>query len=269
MRMGSFAKRVSVSVTLAVLLVACQPDRLLVVKPTEAPTPTATIAPVTLTPQSDVLRVFPLVPGTSWTYRRSNYTQAENDPNTLLTAETQLVETILSSEQAGAYLFVKFHRGVTLSRVDAGWGDTTGLGLGNFDNWYVVTDDKVYSSTEKPAAQTLQLDLLIEEYAFPMTVGASWCPNRQQKGYDPTDAPAETPVPCAFAGARTVQGLEAVHTPAGDFDECYRLSDFYNSGGVVQWFCDGVGVVAQKYDHLGSRFGYSSELVKFTRGAAQ
>jgi hypothetical protein len=45
------------------------------------------------------------------------------------------------------------------------------------------------------------------------------------------------------------------------------MQDQVNSGGVIQWFCEGVGRVASKYDHAGTRFGFSEELTAFTLGS--
>jgi hypothetical protein len=63
---------------------------------------------------------------------------------------------------------------------------------------------------------------------------------------------------------RAIENVEYVQTPAGRFEHCYRMVDFYNSGGVRQWLCDGVGIVAQQYDHAGSQFGFKQELIKYS-----
>jgi hypothetical protein len=43
--------------------------------------------------------------------------------------------------------------------------------------------------------------------------------------------------------------------------------DHFNSGNIIRWFCDGVGLVAVKYDNMGTRFGFTQELVSFKSGA--
>ena len=72
-------------------------------------------------------------------------------------------------------------------------------------------------------------------------------------------------MPCASsAGVRKVLAEESYSTQAGKYEPCYQMSDFYNSGSPIQVFCDGVGIVAEKFDHAGSRFGYSKELIQFS-----
>jgi len=123
----------------------------------------------------------------------------------------------------------------------------------------------VYLSYARPDPSQIYSDQLLEEYRFPMAKGASWCPGKQEIAY--LTPPAETPVPCAYAGMRMIENEEVHTTPAGTFDRCYRMEDAVNSGGVIQWFCDGVGVAGIKYDHGGTRFGFEQELVSYTIGS--
>jgi len=214
---------------------------------------------------SALLQILPLVPGTRWSYSSEYYSQADNDPNTLLHAVTAIDERVIDIDNQPPYYFAHIQRNISLVSADPGWNLTEGLGLGNLDFWYVVVGGRVYSSPERPDSANLQLDRLFEELDFPLAAGMSWCPNKIQKGS--LTPVAETPVPCASAGARTVLAKESYTTPAGTFTPCYRMSDYYNSGGPVQVFCDGVGIVAETYDHGGTRFGSSKALIQFNRGS--
>ena len=71
---------------------------------------------------------------------------------------------------------------------------------------------------------------------------------------------------CTSAGQRNVVSQESFETPAGRFDDCYQITENFNSGGVVRWLCSGVGLVAQKYDHAGTRFGFQQTLVSYSQG---
>jgi hypothetical protein len=151
---------------------------------------------------------------------------------------------------------------------DSGWEENGTFGLGNYDYWYIVSNrNQVYLSYDRPDLHNIQTDKLLLEYQFPMVKGSTWCPNKQQKA-DLTPR-VETPIPCATAGMREVEGEESYSTQAGKFDHCYRMVDGYNSGGVTQWLCDGVGMVAQTYAHAGSQFGSTQELVKFSPGSSE
>jgi hypothetical protein len=72
---------------------------------------------------------------------------------------------------------------------------------------------------------------------------------------------------CTAAGRRTVASQGPYTTPAGEFSDCSQITEDYNSGGVTRWLCRGVGVVAQKYDHAGTRFGFWQVLIAFRPGA--
>jgi hypothetical protein len=210
-----------------------------------------------------LLHIFPLYKNSSWSYMQIDY--VANDPNTIIKATTQREERVVDAHFQQPYYFAHVKRSVRLVSADPGWIDTGGLGLGNYDLWYVVTNGKVYLSSDAPDPANIHLDQLSEEYDFPLKVGLSWCPNKRVRAS--LTPVAETPVPCASAGMREVLEMKPYQTQAGSFDQCYRIADVYNSGGIIQWVCTGIGIVAQQYDHRGSQFGFSEELVKFTLGS--
>jgi hypothetical protein len=111
--------------------------------------------------------------------------------------------------------------------------------------------------------QTIFYDQFILEYQFPMHPDGQWCPDRStgstSGGMD------ATPAPCQFAGKRIIQSEGPQQTQAGAFEKCYQMGDVYNSGRLMQTFCDGIGVVERRYDHSGTRFGFSQVLTAFNR----
>lgn len=224
------------------------------------------LAPTPAIGITGLLKIFPLHTGAYWSYIETNYTQAGSDPNTILKAVVQIDERIIDIQKAPPYYFVHVRRSTTLIKVDSGYpnNDLENFGLGDFDYWYIVLNGRVYRSTDQPDLSKIQLDQLDEEFIFPMTVGLSWCPNKRQRGN--LTPVVETPVPCASAGSRTVLEERSYQTKVGSYDHCYRLGDAYNDGSLIQWLCEGVGVVAQEYHHVGTQFGFTYELVKFTPG---
>ncbi len=73
---------------------------------------------------------------------------------------------------------------------------------------------------------------------------------------------------CNEMGRRMVRSRTSYATPAGTFDECYEILDEYYVDGT-EVFCNGTGVVARKYDHAGTRFGYEDTLIHFSIGSLQ
>lgn len=192
---------------------------------------------------------FPFPVGTTWIYSRVQYDPMIGDPTQTMTATNLITETVVRAE--GVFPNQEFLHRQTASLVSAppGWRDNSS----NFnrESWYRIDGTRIFSSPEG----FRQINTLV--YEFPFVVGKSWCPQ---------PPPAVNPA-CMSMGRRTVQSRTTYTTPTGSFDECYELSQDFNSGGVTEWFCNGVGVVARKYDHAGTRFGFADTLVGFSMGS--
>jgi len=214
-----------------------------------------------------LLKTFPLYPGASWAYRKVGYSQAPDDPNKIIRGTAAITETVAGTLSKPPYRIVHILGDKTMLSSDPGWEENGTFGLGNYEYWYVVLGDQVYLSYAQPDPEAIQTRRMLLEFQFPLAMGAQWCPSSLEKGY--LTPPAETPAPCEFAGMRVVDGEGSYQTPVGDFDNCFRMNDQVNSGGVTRWFCEGVGIVAEKYDHAGSQFGFTQELVRFTPGKPQ
>ena len=230
--------------------------------PTQSIPSSQPITPTGAIDLSTLLKKFPLNKGTSWTWTNTGYSQAENDPYKIIHGSSQVIETVADIQNSPPFYIAHIRGSKTMLSADPGWQENGRFDLGEYEYWHVLRDGQVYLSYARPDLTIFpagQLDLL--EYQFPMAPGAAWCPDWQTEKY--LKPPVETPFPCQFAGMRTIENIESVQTQAGNFKQCYRMTDAINSGGVTQWFCDGVGIVAQKYDHAGSQFGFKQDLVKY------
>lgn len=218
----------------------------------------------TATPEAvhPLLQIFPLLPGTTWTYSYTQYSSAPGQPNTIIEAEFEVTQTVVEAKTVGTDYIARVQQNITKIRSDEGWTDQTSSPPGDGDFWYVLHDNQVYTTFEIPQnLDSTAFDLMTLEYQFPMQPDAQWCPNRQTKEYlEPVEA---TPYPCQFAGMRIVHSAGPQQTQVGNFEKCYQMGDVYNSGGVNQTFCEGVGIVERKYDHGGSRFGFSETITAF------
>lgn len=236
--------------------------------PTGAPQPLATRDPKAMgVDLAAVLRLFPLYPGTRWLYTRVAYTQT-GDPNQVISAATSIEERVMEVQNQPPYFVAHIQRVTALIREDPDW-ETGGfaLNLGQSEFWYLVANGRVYLTSSRPDLANLRMDQMLEELDMPLARGLSWCPNKEQK--ESLTPEAETPIPCQFAGARQVLASGPFQTQAGSFDSCFQLGDFYNSGGPLQWFCDGIGFVTSDYRHAGTVFGSSQWLIEFSPGKPQ
>ena len=125
--------------------------------------------------------------------------------------------------------------------------------------WYLVKGQQVYESSQPVDPGKISTDTLTLAYEFPLALGRNWCPWAYVKGEKVQD--------CVAAGKRNVVSQESLDTPAGRFDNCYKITEDVNSGGVTRWLCKSIGVVALKYDHAGTRFGFQQTLVGYSKGS--
>jgi hypothetical protein len=145
-----------------------------------------------------------------------------------------------------------------LVNADVGWtGDFAGEPV---EYWYVVNDHQVFRSNQPLDDGDLRLDKLILEYEFPLSVKKSWCglPNDLK---DPKGVAG-----CDLIGRREVTDQGPYETPAGSFDDCYDMVDYYNGGNIFLKFCTGIGIVHMKFDHAGTRFGFAQTLIQYSAG---
>lgn len=221
--------------------------------------------PATGSTTASWLEWFPLHQGTQWTYSYTSYSAAPGDHELLLQGELEVTETVSEVQANPSATLVHVQGNRSLVSADPGWEAVQSLPVGAYESYYLLQGGAVYRSERLPQPEELQSGTLPLEFQFPLSVGASWCPSQNQKDF--LTPLAATPAPCEYTGARTVVADGPFETAAGRFERCYQMADAVNSGGVVQWFCEDVGVVARQYDHAGSRFGFAQELIAFTPGS--
>jgi hypothetical protein len=160
----------------------------------------------------------------------------------------------VSTQVVGPYFVAQVQREARLMAAPPGWIDSGSPGPG--ESWYLLAGNRVYESAQPPDLTRIQTETLTLAYELPLAVDKSWCPLSYLKGQKVTD--------CTAAGQRTVVSHGSYETPAGNFADCYRITEAYNSGGVTRW-C--LGVVAEQYDHDGTRFGFRQILVDYAAGS--
>lgn len=200
---------------------------------------------------------FPLKKGTTWIYLYNTYEQAA-DPSQLIGATHQLTESVVDVKLISSYLVAHVVRDFRLVVADRNW-------TGDFSSqpkefWYVVNDQQIFQSYQPPDDANINTSQLPLAYTFPLTVNKSWC-------LTPLESTATTEIMgCDSVGRREVTNQSSYETPAGNFDDCFDLTDYYNGGNILQKFCNGIGVVYMKFDHAGTRFGFEQTLIDYSPG---
>lgn len=229
-----------------------------------APIPKETLAAVQPTPISSdspgPLAEFPLSVGTRWVYSSQQYEQAGSDPNQIITATAYITETIVSTKQVGILFLAQVDRSRHFTNIPAGWPESPTPDFTSF--WYVVADQKVYESPNPPESTQNYTDTLPLQYDFPFSLGKSWCPLL----VDLKDPNHRKITDCTAAGKQIVKEQGVYATPAGKYKNCSYIVQDFNSRGLNQWFCNGVGMVASEYDHGGTRFGSRQILIRYHPG---
>ena len=202
---------------------------------------------------------FPLSKGTTWVYSYEAYEPALSDPTQIVKATYQLTETVIETETISSYFVAHVERKYQLVDAEADWmGDLFSNGPSEF--WYIVQGNQIFQSNLPIDTNAIKTDELILDYEFPLSVSKAWClqsPNFQ--------GPKKM-TSCETVGKRMVTNQSAYETPADKFDDCYELTDYFNTGNIFQKFCAGVGIVSMKFDHAGTKFGFGQSLIQYSLG---
>ena len=200
-----------------------------------------------------LLSEFPLTQGTMWVYTYTPYEPLPTNPTQIVTATYRLTETVVATEVSAPYLFVRVRRDISLASTTP----LTSANLPEGEFVYVISGTQVYQASGVVEYESFDPDYASLMYDFPLVAGKHWCPIR----FDLKNPDSPEVVHCEANGLRTVAVAGIYETPAGSFEDCYSITEAYNSGGVMRWFCNGVGVVAARYDHAGTRFGFEQLLI--------
>ena len=201
---------------------------------------------------------FPLEEGTTWVYSYEAYDISLSDPTQIIKANYQLTDTIVKTETVSNYAVAHVRRKRELIKADAGWTQDVSNQLNEF--WYVRNDQQLFQSNFPLDTNNIKLEELILDYEFPLSLSKSWCLFSDNSN-DPKEIAS-----CDFVGKREVTDQGSYETPAGNFDNCYDLIDYYNGGNILHKFCDGIGIVFMKFDHSGTRFGFEQTLISYSQG---
>lgn len=209
-------------------------------------------------PSADALMLpeFPMATGTTWVYTYIPYEPLESNPRQIVTATYVLTETVVETVAAAPYLFVRVRQDATLVSATPLKDRTAPTG----DFWYVISGTLVFEEFRAPDVTAFDPVASRLDYDFPLTDGKQWCPWQ----IDPKNPDKPEVLYCEANGLRTAVAIGAYETPAGSFTDCYQISEAFLSGGVIRQFCNGIGVVAARYDHGGTRFGFEQTLVSYT-----
>ena len=204
------------------------------------------------------LSEFPLHQGTTWVYSYEAYDSSPSDPTQITKASYHLTETIVEVETISTYLVAHIKREYELIKADNDWiGD---LSSQPNEFWYVVNNNRVLQSNQPLDFDSVQLDELLFDYEFPLSVEKSWC----LLPHNPKDS--QEIVGCNFIGKRVVTNQGHYELPAGTFNDCYDMVDYFNGGNIFHTFCNSVGIVSIKFDHAGTRFGFEQILIDYSIG---
>ncbi len=217
--------------------------------------PIATVVPAAPTMTPLPVADFPLTAGTTWVYAYNPYDASPEDPMEIVTATYIMTETVVSAEEYPPYTFVEIQRDYQLTSDEA----LENYNLPQLTYWYVISGTQVFEEYVDPAIENFSPYESRLAYDLPLEMGKNWCPIV----YDPSNPDNPEVINCEVAGMRTVVEQGPYESPAGEFDDCFWFVESYNSGGVHRWFCNGIGVVAAKYDHSGTRFGFDQVLIDF------
>jgi hypothetical protein len=204
---------------------------------------------------------FPMEKGTTWVYSYVAYHQAAA-PDQILEATYRLTESVVDVEWTLTYFIAHVKKDYELGEADIDWPD------GEFtddqlETWYLRNESQIFESHLPVDTNNIQAEFFLLAYDLPISLGKSWCwPQVDLKSPDDKQI-----ANCEFVGKRTVTNEGSFQTPAGRFEACYELTDYFNNGNIIHWFCEGVGVVFRKFDHAGTRFGFEQTLLSHSVGA--
>lgn len=235
----------------AVLLGACAPVQhpaspVATVVPTITIISTKTSIP-TITPMSIPLP-FPLTKGTTWVYSFETY-EASNTPGHVVNATYQLTETVVETKSIPPYFIAHIKIDYKLVTVEDGWEGWWVSGQ-PAEIWFVADNQQVFESHQPINA--VETNRLVLDYQFPLSANSAWCQggNCEQTGL----------------GWRSVENQSYFKTSTATFDDCYDMLDHYNGGGLFHTFCNGVGIVSMKFDHMGTPYGFKQTLINYSIG---
>lgn len=240
---------VGVSIVLPALLMSLISLRERQVDPTQAvwqiatpmPSPSPIVAAQITYPPSP-LAAFPLSVGNTWVYSDTEYENFPSDSN----ATYIITQTVLGTVRFRDYFVASVFQKQKMLSSTPNWAYPS---ESNDLFAYVVRDRNIYAYRSgfplwDPSAFELS-------YPLPLYLGKTWCPYLEAKGN------------CVGGGQRTVIRAQSYQVPAGRFNNCFQWKDDFLTGTDQEWFCNGVGIVENQFDHNGAPFGQKWILMRY------
>lgn len=184
-----------------------------------------------------------------WVYHFETYEPSET-PSHIVKAIYQLTETVIETRNISSYFVAHLKNDYQLVNADVGWRGFWVSGQPK-EIWLVVDNQQVFES-HQPIDASVDLDKLVLEYQFPLMKNKAW---RQISNCEQTGV-----------GWRGVESQSSYKISSKTFDDCYDMLDHYNGGGLFHTFCNGVGVVSMKFDHMGTPYGFKQTLISYSIG---
>lgn len=222
------------------------------------PTPTP---PAIIYTTQDILREFPFRLGAAWVYSSTHYDTLEGGG--LVTTTWRVTDTVGMIEARDSKYAAHVVRDTallsatpdlsTLPHADEYFNDMRNPQA----RWLIVDENKIYEQLDLDWKNIENARLV---YIFPLSQDNRWYPEPEQRAlFSPYKA-------YPWPNGRIISWQGTYRVLAGAFQPCFEIHEVYTSGDTIEWFCNGIGIVAEQFDHGGTPFGFRSELVEFIAG---
>jgi len=195
--------------------------------------------------------VFPVSLDSTWVYHGI----AASAPLTASYVVTETLVGILRSAES-AYVILQMERDLALDwcpfEADAAWCE--GLQQPEPTTFWYLLDRQTLYRQDKLAVHKLP-DHATVELRFPLKVDDQW--------YLTSAMEALHPEFDLDSMLRKVVRSTALRLPAGDFQDCYLLTDIVGGTETQIWFCSAVGFVLRASEHHGTPYGHHEWLVAY------
>ncbi|MDX9991864.1 MAG: hypothetical protein RBS68_07410 [Anaerolineales bacterium] len=187
---------------------------------------------------------FPLALASTWIYDYRAHVEEQQ-------AAWTVTETILGTQKRAGLLVAEVERIVSLREGQP--DDPLFMSPAANTSWYILNGPNLFRQyqTLAPEDTSQNTELVL---VFPPESVPCWPVNA---GLGPQEVGASG---CRYLS----ESLPFYETPAGYFENCVELLTPYLSGSIRSVFCANIGLVAEKYEHLGSPFGYELILIGYS-----
>lgn len=212
---------------------------------------------------------FPLFLGSTRTYTVGNSTPQVGGGDGLVEFISTYTEEIIlveSSPYEAIHIYKVEQTGEIYDLDCTGWSTIQGPK----NKWYITYDTTLYVTCDE-AEKNRVVDALYSQYflttpvvnpaltpsriVFPLAEDSKW------------DWLSGTPTLLEHSDKMYVWWVEAklnLTTPAGHFEDCYKISLYTYSDSSFKYICSGIGIVALEYHHHGSPVNYRVELSSYS-----